>query len=161
MGEDLMPGIGAMYIEGRKIMDIEDATFDSITINPEEKNVTLNGTKRGFASLGPIEFTVTFDKPFFNKRLFNKLKGWKNYDRPRNRMLKRARDQREALMFISKKTVERRLRRQKERMRRDSLKSKGTSWISNIPNDADLYAVVIKRLARSFRKTVMREEKKA
>lgn len=120
-----MPLMGALYIDGKKIMDVEEADFDSITIDPEEEKATINGIKR-MQNIGPMEFTFTLENPRTCKRVFRKLEGWKNYSKPRYRMRKRAVKQmrKKNLIVVSAEDVRRVLRRWKEQMRRRALKAK-------------------------------------
>lgn len=125
MGEDMMPIIGAIYLEEKKIMDIAEmnAQIKSVTHDPEQHHVTFEG----FRLLGTengIQMTFSTEDTFFDRRLYNRLQGWKNYDRPRKRMCRKAARLRyRHVFFITVKRLERLMRRHKERARRRWIKT--------------------------------------
>ena len=125
MGKDMHQILGAIYIEGKKILDVKemDAHIESVTYDPEQRHATVEW----FSSLGlakEIQMTFTFDRPWFDKRIYNRLMGWKNYDKPRKRMRSRAAKLRyKHTFFITAKRLERMLRRHNEQARRRWLKT--------------------------------------
>lgn len=129
MGEDMnqiLGEVGAIYLEGKKIADIAevpDFKIESVTYAPETGDASI----KGFRSMLPGEtytMTFTFDRPFFSKRLHNRLMGWKNCDKPRKRMRGRAAKLRYThVFFITAKRLERLMRRHKEQARRRRLKT--------------------------------------
>lgn len=126
-GVKIMPLVGALYMDGKKIMDVKEADFDSITIDPEEKKSTVNGVGHLLSkSVGPMEFTASFDSPRLLKRQFRKLEGWKSYRKPRYRTRKRAVKLllKKNPTVLSAKDIRRELLRWKETMRRRALKAR-------------------------------------
>ena len=125
MGEDMRPIIGAIYLEGKKIMDIDelDAQIESVTYDPEQHHATIEGF-RTIGTTKEIKMTFTVKDTFFNRRLHNRLQGWKNCDRPRERMCRKAARLRyRRVFFITVMRLERLMRRHKERARREWIKT--------------------------------------
>ena len=130
MGEDVnqvIGEVGAIYLEGKKIADVTEIPefkIESVTYNPETGDASIEGI-RPFMEGDTYTMTFAFDRPFFNKRLHNRLMGWKkNCDKPRKRMRsKAAKLQYAHRFFITAKRLERLMRRHKEQARRRWLKT--------------------------------------
>lgn len=120
------PIIGTLYCEGKKIAavaDIQSFGSESVTYKPKEGD---GSTREDIPLMSDFACTMTctFEMPFISKRRYNELMGWKNGEKPRKRMCRRAAElSYRHVFFITTKRLERLLRRHKERARREWIKT--------------------------------------
>lgn len=108
--------IGSLYIDGNMFVPVKDVDFDSVTYDPDENTSKYAGIRK----IEPQEITIEITcnvKRF--RRMFARLMGCKNFDKPRKRTKAKAiKRMYWSISFMSEERLRRLRKRFQKKLRR-------------------------------------------